>query len=244
MKNRIWMPLLAAVLTLGGASCSDDDTPGDPEGTVTVNMYDEENGKTCLGDSEIYIDKGMNFVSGNDCRMFVIGKTDGLGGLTIRELGTSTAQAAVQPGYGYAAVRPRTLHEFPSGKLAISTQSDVNFMKFYVVSVLENGDEQVGAAVKYVIVRPEQYGLPEFGSTVLDIDLSLYGYDELPVALPSSDTEYDFDAPSDLFECRKEGSRLLLRVQRYPEEWEWTSYALWLRIRESYTVVYVQLRPY
>lgn len=52
-----------AALLFGAVSCSKDETPGDPEGTVLLNMYNEQNGKTLLSDSDIYINDAGNFIS-------------------------------------------------------------------------------------------------------------------------------------------------------------------------------------
>ena len=65
--KRFLLPLVCAALAFGVASCSDDDTPGDPAGTVMLNMLDEHNGRTLLDDSDIYINDAGNFVSGGDC---------------------------------------------------------------------------------------------------------------------------------------------------------------------------------
>lgn len=34
-------------------NCSDDDTPDDPADTITLNMLNEHNGKTYLGESKL-----------------------------------------------------------------------------------------------------------------------------------------------------------------------------------------------
>jgi hypothetical protein len=47
-------------------ACSNDDdnTPDDPAGTVTLNMLNENNGMTELGNSDVYINKANNFYRG------------------------------------------------------------------------------------------------------------------------------------------------------------------------------------
>ena len=44
-------------------NCSDDDTPDDPADTITLNMLNEHNGKTYLGESKTYINEANNFVT-------------------------------------------------------------------------------------------------------------------------------------------------------------------------------------
>ena len=69
--KKLLLPLLLAAFAVGVSSCSDDKIPGDPEGTVTLNMMDESNGKTMLDDSGIYIDKAQNFVSPETIAFFL-----------------------------------------------------------------------------------------------------------------------------------------------------------------------------
>lgn len=236
------MSFVFAFLVAAQVSCSDDDSQtGDPAGTVSVNMMNENNGKTLLGYSDIYIDGAQNFVTGGECEMFVVGKSNGLGGVSVRALDTSAAQAAVRPGYGYVAVKSRAMTTFPSGKKALPIgRTDVNYMKFYVVSELARDDDRIGAAVRYVTVQPESYGLPEFDTTVLDVNYSVYDGRELYVTLPSAECEYDFNDEYSQFSCTKRGNKLIFEVPSYQESHE-GSFALWIRMRESYTRVFVKL---
>lgn len=93
--KKLLLPLLLAAFAVGVSSCSDDKIPGDPEGTVTLNMMDESNGKTMLDDSGIYIDKAQNFVSGDNCVLFALGKVGGLGAVAPKSLVTGASAAAV-----------------------------------------------------------------------------------------------------------------------------------------------------
>lgn len=238
--KRFFVPLVLTVLTVGGGGCSDDDT-ADPSGTVSLNMMDELNGKTLLEDSGIYIDQGQNFVAGDDCLLLDLGAVRGLGAIEVREIGNPVSRAAVVSGHGYAAFRPRTLLRFPSGKMALPVgQNGVNYLKFYVQSPLRSGDATVGAAVKFVFAQPESYGLPEYGSEALVVDSSEYELgQEVSLTLPTSDFEYDFHGmEADAFDCEKRGRKLVFRFH----EWQSGSNPLYLRIRDSYTRVYVVLR--
>lgn len=248
MKNfRYTLALLAAAMTIAGAACSNDDTPGDPEGTVTINMYDEEHGKTLLGYSDIYIDRGQNFIAGYNCELFVMGRTNGLGGLTIRALETGTTSAAVEAGCSYVAVRPGALVSFPSGKLAMPiNQTNIDYMRIHVASTLHEEGKAVGAVVRYVTVQPEQYDLPPFGSTVLDIDYSELEFKsdeerkEVTIVLPSAECEYNFNDTYGQFSCTQHGNKLTFTLPSYVEMQEGL-FTLWLRYRESCTKVHVAM---
>lgn len=61
MKTKMLRWIAPAVLSLALVACSDDDAPSDPAGTVTLNMLDAENGKTCLGSTGFYINEADNF---------------------------------------------------------------------------------------------------------------------------------------------------------------------------------------
>lgn len=239
--KKIFLPLLLAAFVGGALSCSDDDkVPGDPEGAVTVNMMDEANGKTLLDDSGIYIDRAQNFVTGDDCVLFALGKVGGLGAVAPKSLETSTTIAAVESGHGYVAVRPGTLRSFPSGKMAMPIgRQDVNYLKIYVVSPLTAEGKTVGAAVRYAAAVPESYKLPEYGSTVLRIDDSNYDHlgQEVALPLPAGDVEYVFYNGNYAIECEQRGGKLIFRL----EDWFDNQFELYLRSRESYTRVYVDV---
>ena len=170
--KRFLLPLVCAALAFGVASCSDDDTPGDPAGTVMLNMLDEHNGRTLLDDSDIYINDAGNFVSGGDCSLFMLGKASGLGAVRIASLRNPVPEAAVSPGQGYAAVCSAAAMQFPSQCVALPLDgSGANLLKFYVVSSLPDGENgSKGAVVKFVTAQPQRHGLPEWGDTVLTIE--------------------------------------------------------------------------
>lgn len=80
MKTRkIIGMLLLLFFTFSFTSCNDDDDTKDPEGTVTLNMLNEENGKTILGESDVYINSSNNFKT-SSCYIADAGKASGLGG--------------------------------------------------------------------------------------------------------------------------------------------------------------------
>lgn len=237
--KKLLLPLLLAAFAVGVSSCSDDKIPGDPEGTVTLNMMDESNGKTMLDDSGIYIDKAQNFVSGDNCVLFALGKVGGLGAVAPKSLVTGASAAAVQAGHGYVAVRPGVLMSFPSGKHAMPIGGQkMNYLKIYVVSPLTEESRTVGAAIRYVTDLPKPYKLPEYGSTVLRIDRSNYDHleQEVSLSLPAGDVEHVFDDDGYAIECERRGGKLVFRLG----DWFSNRFELFLRINESYTRVYVE----
>ncbi|WP_308502950.1 DUF5036 family protein [uncultured Alistipes sp.] len=87
--KKFLLPLLAAALACTKLSCSKKEgNPADPAGTAMLNMYNEQNGKTILSDSDIYINDAGNFISPSSCQLFVLGQSSGLGGVRISDLDT------------------------------------------------------------------------------------------------------------------------------------------------------------
>ena len=235
MKKIVFAACAVAALAMF-AACSKDDKSEDPAGTVMLNMHNESNGKTML-EGAIYIDDSNNFVGSGNCLLMSVGKVDGVGGIGFTSIGHLTDQIAVRNGYGYVAFRPNALMEFPSGKYALRAGStEVNYLKIYVVSSLKKNDEVVGAAVTYAAVTPARYGLPEFGSEV--IRLSSYTDSSASLTFSSADFEYDFDDAASQFKVRKDGNKLIFSPADYTYSYS-GSYPLFVRIRESYTKVYV-----
>ena len=193
--KRFLLPLVCAALAFGVASCSDDDTPGDPAGTVMLNMLDEHNGRTLLDDSDIYINDAGNFVSGGDCSLFMLGEASGLGAVRIASLRNPVPEAAVSPGQGYAAVCSAAAIQFPSQCVALPLDgSGANLLKFYVVSSLPDGENgSKGAVVKFVTAQPQRHGLPEWGDTVLTIENYDHLGQEVVYTLPTEDFEFVLD---------------------------------------------------
>lgn len=53
--KKLFGMLLLFLSSISFISCSDDNDAKDPEDTITLNMLNEENGKTLLGVSDVYI---------------------------------------------------------------------------------------------------------------------------------------------------------------------------------------------
>lgn len=235
-----------AALLFGAVSCSKDETPGDPEGTVLLNMYNEQNGKTLLSDSDIYINDAGNFISPASCQLFMLGERSGLGGVRVTDLMNPAPEAAVMKKYGYVAVRGAAAYMFPSQCVALPVDPDrgVNYLKFYVVDRItdpERGD--LGAVVKFAIEAPRSYWLPEWGSTPYEIDYSSKALgDEVALTLPGDNFEAELYGNGEL-SCEKRGRKLVFVLHDWPSYGDGSvSYTLRLRVGESFTEVNVLLR--
>lgn len=159
-------------------NCSDDDTPDDPADTITLNMLNEHNGKTYLGESNVYINEANNFITSKN---FIsdVGNGAGVGANILPSLTNLTHEVAVTPGHIYQIFDKNTLIDFPSGNRAI--QVEASYYQVYVVSKIVNSDMTIGATVKYISVFPNNNELPAYGHNIG----SLHYIDEtVELALP------------------------------------------------------------
>lgn len=141
--------LLCAAL-LGMVSCDKDDDGAaggnggkavpDPEGTVTVQMRNANNGQTYVSPdgfgTDFYIDRADNLT----CQwgaVICVGKVAGLGNIRERPETGWASKTAVLPGYGYILRSP-------------SNQDGYVYCRIYVVGYLTStGGGIIGATVKY-----------------------------------------------------------------------------------------------
>lgn len=244
--KKFFLPLLAAALACTTLSCSKEDAPTDPAGTAQLNMYNEQNGKTILSDSDIYINDAGNFISPSSCQLFVLGPSSGLGGVRVSDLRNPAPQVAVVKNCGYVAVRGTVARRFPSQCVALPTDPSVgvNFLKFYVLGDISDPElGNLGAVVKFVIEQPQNYWLPEWGTTPYRLDYTSKGLgDEISVAMPSDNFEAELDGNGELA-CEKRGRNLIFKMTDWPSYGSSVvaSYILRLRVGESYTQVQVEV---
>lgn len=226
-----------SVLTLCTTSCSkdDDNPPADPTGTVSLNMMNEDNGRTELGHSDVYIDNANNFYS-NSCLLSSLGKKNGLRSISDMQFQAGTNQAAVEPGYAYQIFSKDAVMQFSSGKLALSIASD--YYNVYVVSQMKQEDEIIGANVKFILMDIPNNGLPKYNDFIGVLDHKYGNKFEIIIDLPTSDFEYEHTFSNTLgkVEHKKDGNKIVVRLVEY----EGYSYDIgfYIRIKDSYTYVY------
>ena len=220
-------------------SCSKtDEVPGDPQNTIDLNMYDESNGKTLLGFSDVYINNAQNFKS----VLSVIngyGKMSGLGenvslDLTLNNL---VKEIAVKQGNLYQVYHTNSLFEFPSGQCAI--RRDAAYYKIFVSSVIKAEEEKaVGAEVKFVSEYPHSKGLPEIKHHIGTLQ---YSSDFLEIELPS-DVEWFLERDDDEkhFDIKMENGKLKITLKTQPDKiyGPFGDYDLYIRLGSVYTEIH------
>jgi hypothetical protein len=230
------MLLGVALFSVVVVSCEKNDDPGDPVGTVMINMMNEDNGKTILGNSDIYIDSANNFYS-SWCLMTNLGKRSGLGGLPAPSLDNLSDRMAVEEGCAYQVFKAQAIREFPSGILAIDISAD--YYNVYVPSFIKKGDDVAGAVVKYVLMNNIPVnGLPEYETNIGKLSLTKNNSSEITITLPYDDFEYETAFASSAYytiECQKSGKTLTLKLLDIESP---DVFGLYIRIKSSYTYVW------
>lgn len=229
MKTIIFYILLVAMTFV---SCSKDDDYSDPIGTIPVNMLNENNGRTILGNSDIYINEDNNF-DGSSCVMNNLGRQKGVGSISSPVLSGLSNQIAVEEGNAYQVFTNASIREFPSGKLAINITAD--YYNVYVVSEIMNSDTvAVGFKVNYCLMDVPEYGLPEYNSEIGALENGIAS--ELVINLSVSDFEYEIEEDyNELIEARKDGNKLILSQEM--SVFSDHDFGVYIRSSEGYTYV-------
>lgn len=198
-KCQITGLLMAAVLLCANISCSDD--AEDISNVTTLNMYNVENGKTVMGNSDIYINTSYNFETSN-CYLVELGTSKNLGKALAPQIYAGLVQeTAVVPGHLYQAFPAGSLVEFPSGEHALSLSGD--YYQFFVEDKLTKEQEAIGATVRFAYLNPDENGLPEYGSTIYtvsswdELEGFSYSFPEDTEVFCSDETEYAFTCTVD-----------------------------------------------
>lgn len=166
MKNcRLHTAAMAALFCLTGmtvTSCSsDDDMYYDmPDTVIALNMMNESNGDTKLGDSNVYINNADNFTSSSSSA--VIASLGRNGSYTAAPMLTQLAkEVAVAPGEFYQVFKDSDIKIFASGKRALSVNA--SYYNMYVSDwISDESGKHTGAKVSYNIQAVSRGSLPEW----------------------------------------------------------------------------------
>ncbi|HBL33277.1 MAG TPA: hypothetical protein DDZ96_05585 [Porphyromonadaceae bacterium] len=235
--NKLLLIGTCIFVTLSVASCSKDENTSDPEGTISVNIMNEDHGKTEIGNSDVYIDKANNFHT-RYCLLSHLGKKNSLGSISAPVIEGVSDRVAVEPGNAYQIFKNEALREFPSGKLAFNIRSD--YYNMYVVAPIEKDGAVIGANVKFVLMdAPDNNSLPEYNTNIGTLS---YTNDQLTFELPASDFEVEpAFASSDYYtiEYENNNNKLTVRLLEYKQS---DIFGFYIRVRDSYTYVYGKVK--
>ncbi len=169
-RSSVLLSVILSLFSFISCSNSDDDADLFPEGTATLYMMNEDNGKTILGNSDVYITRGGNFTSSR-YPVFDMGQKSGLSDIKMPDFVNAAPQVAVQPGNGYVICDGEDIHLFEeSGERAIEESALIYRVR--VDSWIKKGDSITGANVRFLLSKPEKDYLPMWNSTVGTFDIN------------------------------------------------------------------------
>lgn len=237
--------LLISLLITTLAGCSKSDRiPDDPADTITLNMLNEQHGKTFLGKTDVYINKSDNFVMSFNY-MADAGDVSGLGVEIAPLLSNLSQEAAVIPGHAYQIFSRTVLFDFPSGKRAL--QQGAPYLQSYVVSPIITENVITGAMVKFFQTSSYEEALPEFNHK---LGIFYNQGEQLEMPLPSGCECVLGDKPyenvNDLFTLKLANGKLSLTLNQSPSEIHgpYGTYLILIRLGSIYTAVKVGVLLY
>lgn len=238
--QRLFGIFLLFLCVISFASCGDDDDAKDPSDALMLNMLNEENGKTLLGTSDVYINKSHNFKT-SSCYIADVGTASGLGTNVQPTLNNLAREVAVIPGHLYQIYDQKTLQDFPSGKRAILLGA--SYYKMYVVSPITTENTTTGAIVKYVLAYPETQGLPENETIIGNLD---YAGESFEYTLPK-DAECVFNEywhnTNDAFDMEIANNKLKVTLLKPIDKISgpYGTYQMYIRSGSTFTIVKVNV---
>lgn len=241
IRKHLFGILLLFLCTINFISCSGDDDAKDPSGTITLNMLNEENGKTLLGTSDTYINKSNNFKASSNY-IADVGNVSGIGVNIEPQINNLAQEIAVTSGHFYQIFDRATLRDFPSGKRAV--QINAGYYKAYVVSPIVNNSIITGSVVKYVLAYPDTKGLPEYGHLIGSLNQS---GEKIELALPQ-DAECVFEehwgsGEEGAFDVQTAGGKLTITLLTSPSSviGPYGTYKTYIRSGNVFTAIEVNV---
>lgn len=157
--------LLSAILSLASLTgCDTNNTNSQPIETTTLNMHNEDNGKTFLGTTDVYINNANNFTSSS----FVftsLGRQGSISIPTTPKLSNLVTEIAVEAQTGYQIFDKSCIRKFPSGQIAVF--EGAVFCYVYVNNLITNDeDKTIGAQVEFASMYPNSETLPPYGEYI------------------------------------------------------------------------------
>lgn len=237
--------VLCLVVMIACFSACSNDEPTEPSNTAELNMLNVDNGKTKLGKSDVYIDEANNFHSEGDWYLSDAGKVGNLGANGVFDASLLESQVRVIPGHLYYLIPKSIVRTFPSGKNAVLNGS--KYYKLYVTSEIKNGNEVMGAVVRFAETILENKALYKSGTIVGTIDSDRFAAWEnksLKIPLPV-DGEYMKTWNNDeALTVSEDNGQIIFRAGSNAENYTGVLFDINLRSGYIFTIVNVRLLKY
>lgn len=230
MKNNIVLLALSLCITLFVASCSKDEPS--QVSLASLNMLDENHGKTLLGETGVYINNSMNFQSDN-WLIVDLGTSASFQSGQMPNLDNLSSETSVLPNHRYACCNIENVLTFPSHKNAY--EIGCKYYQFLVSSFLEEETSMIGAVVEYTSSLPDEKGLSQKDTNIG----ALFGLDEQLSFDALGAEEYCFFGKSEDFAISLSNGHLNVALRKSPNELygPYGKYSIYLRKGNVYTKV-------
>ena len=230
MKNNIVLFALSLFITLFATSCSEDESS--LASYTSLNMLDENHGKTLLGETGVYINGSMNFRSDN-WQIVDLGTSVSLPSGQIPNLDNLSNETSVLPNHRYVLCKSENVLSFPSHKNAY--EIGCKYYQFVVSSFLEKETCKVGAVVEYTSSLSDEKELPQKDTNIGD----LFGLDDQLSFDALGAEEYCFFGKSEDFAISLSNGHLKVALRKSPNELygPYGKYTIYLRKGNVYTKV-------
>lgn len=209
MKNNIVLFALSLFITLFATSCSEDESS--LASYTSLNMLDENHGKTLLGEMGVYINGSMNFRSDN-WQIVDLGTSVSLPSGQIPNLDNLSNEISVLPNHRYVSCNSENVLTFPSHKNAY--EIGCKYYQFVVSSFLEKETSKVGAVVEYTSSLSDEKELPQKDTNIGD----LFGLDDQLSFDALGAEEYCFFGKSEDFSISLSKGHLKVALRKSPNE--------------------------
>ena len=230
MKNNIVLFALSLFITLFATSCSEDESS--LASYTSLNMLDENHGKTLLGETGVYINGSMNFRSDN-WQIVDLGTSVSLPSGQIPNLDNLSNETSVLPNHRYVLCKSENVLSFPSHKNAY--EIGCKYYQFVVSSFLEKETCKVGAVVEYTSSLSDEKELPQKDTNIGN----LFGLDDQLSFDALGAEEYCFFGKSEDFSISLSKGHLKVALRKSPNELygPYGKYTIYLRKGNVYTKV-------
>ncbi len=192
MKLHTWLTL--ALLLPALAACTKDESLEIPADTVSLNVMDEDHGKTLIGPTDIYMTRDQNIVS-QDYWLFDCGQVLDIG--HVEENGpdfqTASNIAGVDNYKGYIAVAKTACRAFYSGNHAVAISE--GYYRLWADEWIKESKKVVGMQFQFAKLAPERKALPEWNSPLGTLDQA-QGRTTLTLEFAAADIEVQPDTAS------------------------------------------------
>ena len=204
-------------------------------------MMNEDNGKTLLGNSDVYITNAGNFTS-DQYPLFDVGEKRGIGDIDMPGFANMAPEVAVQPRHGYVICEANDVRTFPSGKKAI--REDASVYRVFVDSWIEDKEgNATGANVYFLLGKPDtDEGIP-FWDSEIEWQYDPTKGNPLELTLPSDDIEVEILSEQENYNYlaySMRGRTLVFRIEK--DTGMDAVYQVRIRCQNIYTEVSLSLK--